>query len=233
MKSRRPGTLSGGRGGKVSLPLWLSQGAALGLKEQLAKLYQAHHELLRAIKGGELSAESKARANLEAARKGARPLLGRDGMVARLAAVEATHEFLARERAGRTPDRHQFDLCYLCSPTVTLGLSRAKAMRYAAATFFQVENGRQPGGAFAARWNRWRAERGEPPAAWQAVAESVELRTDLREFLVPLVGSVCVDYPCRHLWRWQGVRFTREDVDKLAAAVLGEAAQHWLGMALD
>jgi len=233
MKVRRSSTQSGGHGDKIALPVWLARSEASEASKELVRLCQAHNELLRVMKRGELKEEGLARANVEEVRKAVRAFLGRNGLALKQAAVEATHEFLARERAGRTPDRHQFDLCYLCSPTVTLGLSRAMAMRRAAATFFQVENGPEPDAEFVARWNAWRAERGEAPVAWKDVAESAALRQDLREFVLPLVGSVCVDYPCRHLWRLQGVRFSREDVDKLAAAVLKETGKHWLGLSLE
>lgn len=233
MKVRSSSIRSGERGDKIALPVWLAKSETSEVGKKLVRLCEAHNELLRVMKTGELQEEGVARAQVEEARKAVRSLLGRNGLALKQAAVEATHEFLARERAGRTPDRHQFDLCYLCSPTVTLGLSRAMAMRRAAATFFQVENGVRPDAEFQARWNGWRAERGEPPIAWKDVGGSVKLQKDLREFLLPLVGGVCVDYPCRHLWRWQGVRFSREDVDKLAAAVLKETGKHWLGLSLE
>jgi hypothetical protein len=195
----------------------------------LVDAFQAwRRQLLRAQRLGDEIATKRARVGLGDARVGVAPILERPRFRRAWAAIEYTETFLVEEWVGNDDAHHDPTLCYLCDPAATLGLSLPRAVAYATASLFQVENGEHADAEFFADWDEFRRERGVrvvPPAE---VAASPEARDDLRAFLAWELDGVCFDYPLPHVRQWQANELGKTEVDRLVADLTLEAERYWL-----
>src|SRR6185295_177997 len=95
----------------------------------------------RALRLGDELATKRARAELTEARAAAAEILERPRFRRAWESIEYTEAFLIEERTSDAEAHHDPTLCYLCDPAATLGLSLPRAVAYATASLFQVENG--------------------------------------------------------------------------------------------
>lgn len=183
---------------------------------------------LRAMRLGDEVATRRARAELGNAREAAVVILERPRFRRAWAAIEYTEAFLIGERIGGHEAHHDPTLCYLCDPTATLGLSLPRAVAYATAALFQIENGEHVDEEFYADWDEFRRERGVRVVPIAEVAASPEARDDLQDFLAWELDGICFDYALPHLRQWQLDEFGRPEVDRLIADLTLEAERYWL-----
>jgi hypothetical protein len=185
-------------------------------------------QYLRALRLGDEIAVKRARVALGDARAAAAPLLDRPRLRRAWAAIEYTEAFLIEERVAEESAHHDPTLCYLCDPAATLGLSLPRAVAYATASLFQVENGEHVDEEFFADWDEFRRERGVRVVPVAEIAASAEARDDLLAFLAWELDGVCSDYPLPHVQQWQPGALGQADVDDLIADLTREADRYWL-----
>ncbi len=209
-------------------PVWAGAVPADDATAPLAMFQAWRRQYLRAVRVGDELAMKRARAGLGEARAVAAPLLERPRVRRAWAAIEYTEAFLVAERTRGAEAHHDPTLCYLCDPGATLGLSLPRAVAYATAALFQVENGDEVDAEFFADWDEFRRGRGVRPVAIADVAASPEAHDDLRAFLAWELDGVAFDYPLPHVRQWQGNAFGRAEVDRLIADLTAEAERYWL-----
>ena len=192
-------------------------------------VFQAwRRQYLRALRVGDELATKRARAGLGDARDAAASWLERPRVRRAWAAIEYTEAFLVAERTRDADAHHDPTLCYLCDPGATLGLSLPRAVAYATAALFQVENGDAADAEFVADWHEFRRGRGVRAIPIAEVAASAEARDDLRAFLAWELDGVAFDYPLPHVRQWQATALGRAEVDRLIADLTVEAERYWL-----
>lgn len=220
-------------------PVWAGEDVA-GLVPSIAEFQAWRRQCLRAARVGDDVGRKRARAALRDAREEAAAALEQPHLRRAWQAVEYTEECLVQERLGESEEPHDPSLCYLCDPGATIGLTLPRAVGYATAALFQVENGEEADDEFLADWNEFRRGRGVraiPPAQ---LASSAEARDDLRAFLAWELEGICLDYPMVHLRRWLPTRLGREAqgaserplsrtaLDAIVTRVTTEAERYWL-----
>jgi len=209
-------------------PVWAGAAPA-GEVAALVGGFQAwRRQWLRALRLGDEVATRRARAGLAAARVLAAAILERPRFRRAWAAIEYTEAFLIEERVSDEEAHHDPTLCYLCDPTATLGLSLPRAVAYATASLFQIENGEHADDEFYADWDEFRRERGVRVFPVAEVAASPEARDDLLAFLAWELDGVCFDYPLPHVRQWQANELGRAEVDRLISDLTVEAERYWL-----
>ena len=209
-------------------PVWAGAAPA-GEVAALVGGFQAwRRQWLRALRLGDEVATRRARAGLGAARELAAAILERPRFRRAWAAIEYTEAFLIEERVSDEEAHHDPTLCYLCDPTATLGLSLPRAVAYATASLFQIENGEHADEEFYADWDEFRRERGVRVFPVAEVAASPEARDDLLAFLAWELDGVCFDYPLPHVRQWQANELGRAEVDRLISDLTVEAERYWL-----
>ena len=145
------------------------------------------------------------------------------------AAIEYTETFLVAERVGDGEAHHDPTLCYLCDPTATLGLALPRAVAYATAALFQIENGEHADAEFFADWDEFRRERGRPRRTDRRGRRRRRRRATICwPFSRGSSTAVCFDYALPHVRQWQATELGRTDVDRLVADLTIEAERYWL-----
>ena len=209
-------------------PVWAGAAPA-GEAAMLVGAFQAwRRQWLRAVRLGDEVATKRARAGLGEARAAAAPILERPRFRRAWASIEYTEAFLIEERVTDEEAHHDPTLCYLCDPTATLGLSLPRAVAYATASLFQIENGEQVDEEFYADWDEFRRGRGVRVVPVAEIADSAEARDDLLAFLAWELDGVCFDYPLPHVRQWRSNELGRPEVDRLIADLTVEAERYWL-----
>jgi hypothetical protein len=211
-------------------PVWAGA-APEGEAAALITAFQAwRRQYLRAVRLGDEVSAKRAKLGLGEARGAACSLLERPRFRRAWAAIEYTEAFLVAERvaAGDGDQHHDPTLCYLCDPTATLGLSLPRAVAYATASLFQVENGDHADADFYADWDEFRRGRGVKVIPQAEVAGSPEARDDLLAFLAWELDGVCFDYPLPHVRAWQASAVDQAEVTRLIADLTVEAERYWL-----
>lgn len=195
----------------------------------LIDAFQAwRRQYLRALRLGDEVATKRARAGLGVAREAAVEILERPRLRRAWASIEYTEAFLVEERVAETETHHDPTLCYLCDPAATLGLSLPRAVGYATASIFQIENGDEVDEEFFADWDEMRRERGVRVVPIADVANSPEAYDDLIAFLAWELEGICCDYALPHVQQWQANALEQVDVDRLVADLTIEAQRYWL-----
>lgn len=209
-------------------PVWAGAAPA-GETALTLNAFQAwRRQYLRAVRLGDEVAAKRARVGLGTARTAAAAILERPRFRRAWAAIEYTENFLVEERFAAAKPHHDPTLCYLCDPTATLGLSLPRAVAYATAALFQIENGEQADEDFYADWDEFRRGRGVRVVPPDEVAASPEARDDLLAFLAWELDGVCFDYALPHVREWQASELSRTEVDRLIADLTVEAERYWL-----
>jgi hypothetical protein len=222
MSSRPPAPIA-----TLQPPVWAGA-ASDGDMGALVAAFQAwRRQWLRAVRLGDELATKRARAELGEARAAAAAILERPRFRRAWASIEYTEAFLVEERVADA-SHHDPALCYLCDPAATLGLSLPRAVAYATASLFQVENGDQADAEFFADWDEFRRGRGVRVVPIDEVAASPEARDDLLAFLAWELDGVCFDYPLPHVREWRADELGRAEVDRLVADLTVEAERYWL-----
>lgn len=209
-------------------PVWAGAAPAGDTAALLGDFQAWRRQWLRAMRLGDEVATKRARVGLGDARQAAAAILERPRFRRAWAAIEYTETFLIEERVSAEEAHHDPTLCYLCDPSATLGLALPRAVAYATASLFQIENGEQADEDFYADWDEFRRGRGVrvvPPAEVDA---SPEARDDLLAFLAWELDGVCFDYPLPHVRQWQANELGRPEVDRLIADLTVEAERYWL-----
>ncbi len=209
-------------------PVWAGSAPA-SETAALVDAFQAwRRQLLRAQRLGDEIATKRARAGVGDARAAAASVLQRPRFRRAWDAIEYTEAFLVAEWVGDDEGHHDPALCYLCDPAATLGLSLPRAVAYATASIFQVENGEHADAEFFADWDEHRRARGIRVVPFAEVASSPEARDDLLAFLAWELDGVCFDYPLPHVRQWQQNELGRTEVDRLIGELTIEAERYWL-----
>ena len=209
-------------------PVWAGAAPSGDVAARIGACQAWRRQWLRAVRVGDELAIKRARAALGEARIAAADVLERPRFRRAWESIEYTEGFLLEERETDEDPHHDPTLCYLCDPGATLGLSLPRAIAYATASIFQVENGERVDDEFFADWDEFRRGRGVrvvPPAE---IAASPEARDDLLAFLAWELDGVCFDYPLPHVRQWQQTELSRTEVDRLIADLVVEAERYWL-----
>ena len=209
-------------------PVWAGSAPASETAALIDTFQAWRRQHLRALRLGDEIATKRARAGLGAAREAALAILERPRLRRAWAAIEYTEAFLVEERMTDEEAHHDPTLCYLCDPTATLGLSLPRAVAYATASLFQIENGEQADEEFFADWDEFRRERGVRVVPVQEIGDSPEAHDDLLAFLAWELDGVCCEYPVPHVQQWQANAIDRAEVDRLIADLTIEAERYWL-----
>ncbi|MCC6847883.1 MAG: hypothetical protein IT294_05230 [Deltaproteobacteria bacterium] len=209
-------------------PVWGGAAPASAAAALLDAFQAWRRQYLRALRLGDEIAAKRARAGLGGARAAAAEILARPRFRRAWAAIEYTEAFLMEERASEDEAHHDPTLCYLCDPGATLGLSLPRAIGYATASFFQIENGAQVDEDFFADWDELRRARGVRIVPIADVPASPEAYDDLLAFLAWELEGVCRDYVLPHVRRWQTLALEAFDLDRLMADLTIEARRYWL-----
>lgn len=209
-------------------PVWAGSAPASETATLIDAFQAWRRQWLRAVRLGDEIATKRARAGLGEAREAAAPLLERPRVRRAWEAIEYTEAFLVEERVTDEEAHHDPTLCYLCDPAATLGLSLPRAVAYATASLFQIENGEQADEDFYADWDEFRRERGVKVVPADEVAASPEAHDDLIAFLAWELDGVCLDYPIPHVRQWQSNEIGRAEVDRLIGDLTIEAERYWL-----
>jgi hypothetical protein len=209
-------------------PVWAGATPSGDVAERIGTFQAWRRQLLRATRVGDELAIKRSRAGLGEARAAAAAILERPRFRRAWQAVEYTETFLIEERATDEAPHHDPTLCYLCDPAATLGLSLPRAVAYATASLFQVENGERIDDDFYADWDEFRRGRGVRVVPKAEVPSSPEARDDLLAFLAWELDGVCLDYPLPHVRQWQQAEPARPEVDRLIADLTVEAQRYWL-----
>jgi len=209
-------------------PVWAGAAPAGEAALTLGAFQAWRRQWLRAVRLGDEVATKRARAGLVGAREAAATILERPRFRRAWEAIEYTEAFLIEERASDVEAHHDPKLCYLCDPAATLGLSLPRAVAYATAALFQIENGEYVDEEFYADWDEFRRERGVRVVPLAEVAASLEARDDLLAFLAWELDGICLDYPLPHVRQWQANELGRPEVDRLIADLTVEAERYWL-----
>jgi hypothetical protein len=195
----------------------------------LIDAFQAwRRQYLRARRLGDELAIKRARAGLGGAREAVATILERPRFRRAWEAIEYTEAFLVEERVADGEAHHDPTLCYLCDPVATLGLALPRAVAYATASIFQIENGEHADPEFFADWDEFRRGRGVRVVPIDQIAASPEAHDDLLAFLAWELDGVCCDYPLPHVRQWQASELDRPGVDRLIADLTIEAERYWL-----
>ncbi|MEO6029686.1 MAG: hypothetical protein ABIR79_22695 [Candidatus Binatia bacterium] len=209
-------------------PVWAGA-APDGDAAAVVGTFQAwRRQWLRAVRLGDEIATKRARVELGDARLAATTILERPRFRRAWEAIEYTEAFLIDERVSEAETHHDPTLCYLCDPAATLGLSLPRAVAYATASLFQIENGEQADEDFYADWDEFRRGRGVRVVPLNEIAASPEARDDLLAFLAWELDGVCFDYPLPHVREWRSDELGRAEVDRLIADLTVEAERYWL-----
>jgi hypothetical protein len=211
-------------------PVWAGAAPA-GDTAAVVSAFQAwRRQWLRAVRLGDELAAKRAKLGLAEARAAAASVLERPRFRRAWAAIEYTETFLVEERVGADDGEKHHDptLCYLCDPTATLGLSLPRAVAYATASLFQIENGEYADEEFFADWDEFRRGRGVKVVPPTEVASSPEARDDLLAFLSWELDGVCFDYALPHVRAWQASGLDQAEVTRLVADLTVEAERYWL-----
>jgi hypothetical protein len=211
-------------------PVWAGA-APEGEAATLIGAFQAwRRQWLRAVRLGDELAAKRAKAGLGTAREAASGILERPRFRRAWAAIEYTEAFLVEERVHESAGEAHHDptLCYLCDPAATLGLSLPRAVAYATASLFQIENGEHADAEFYADWDEFRRGRGVKVFPIDEIAASREAHDDLLAFLAWELDGVCFDYPLPHVRQWRADELGRNEVDRLIADLVVEAERYWL-----
>jgi hypothetical protein len=209
-------------------PVWAGSTPASATAAALEAFQAWRRQYLRAVRLGDELATKRARAGLGEARATAAPILERPRFRRAWAAIEYTEAFLVEERVTDGDAHHDPTLCYLCDPGATLGLALPRAVAYATAALFQVENGERADAEFFADWDEFRRGRGIRAVPIAEVAASPEARDDLLAFLAWELDGVCFDYPLPHVRQWRANELGRSEIDRLIADLTMEAERYWL-----
>lgn len=209
-------------------PVWAGATATGDAGVRIGAFQAWRRQWLRALRVGDELAIKRARAAFGEARAAAAALLDRPRFRRAWAAIEYTEAFLIEERMSDAEAHHDPTLCYLCDPTATLGLSLPRAVGYATASLFQVENGEQADDEFYADWDEFRRGRGVRAVPIAEIDASPEARDDLLAFLAWELDGVCFDYPLPHVRQWQRQELARAEVDRVIADLTVEAERYWL-----
>jgi len=209
-------------------PVWAGSAPASETAALLDAFQAWRRQHLRALRLGDELAAKRARAGLGDARAAAAEILGRPRFRRAWAAIEYTEAFLIEERTSEDEAHHDPTLCYLCDSGATLGLSLPRAVGYATASFFQIENGDQADEDFFADWDEMRRARGARVVPIADVSASPEAVDDLLAFLAWELEGVCCDYALPHVRRWQASALEQLDLDRLIADLTIEARRYWL-----
>jgi hypothetical protein len=212
-------------------PVWAGAAPSGETARRLGAFQAWRRQWLRAVRLGDELAAKRARAGLTDARAAARAILERPRFRRAWAAIEYTEAFLVEERGnggdGEAP-HHDPRLCYLCDPAATLGLSLSRAVAYATASLFQIENGEEADAEFYADWDEFRRARGVKVVPPEDVAASPEARDDLLAFLAWELDGVCFDSVLPHVRQWSAGELGRTEVDRLIGDLTVEAERYWL-----
>jgi hypothetical protein len=223
MSSRPPASIA-----TLQPPVWAGA-ASDGEAGVLIGAFQAwRRQWLRAVRLGDELAAKRARSELGEARAAASSILERPRFRRAWAAIEYTEAFLVEEQVSDDASHHDPTLCYLCDPSATLGLSLPRAVAYATASLFQIENGDRVDPDFFADWDEFRRGRGVRVVPIDRIADSPEARDDLLAFLAWELEGVCFDYPLPHAREWRANELGRAEVDRLIADLTVEAERYWL-----
>ena len=209
-------------------PVWAGSAPASETAALIDAFQEWRRQYLRALRLGDEVATKRARAGLGAAREAAAEILERPRFRRAWESIEYTEAFLVEERVSEAEAHHDPTLCYLCDPTATLGLSLPRAVAYATASLFQIENGEQVDEEFYADWDEFRRGRGVRVVPVAEIADSAEARDDLLAFLAWELDGVCFDYPLPHVRQWRSNELGRPEVDRLIADLTVEAERYWL-----
>lgn len=209
-------------------PVWAGAAPDGDAAERLGAFQAWRRQWLRAVRVGDELAIKRARAALGDARAAAADILDRPRFRRAWRAIEYTEAFLLEERTSDDDPHHDPTLCYLCDPGATLGLSLPRAIAYATASMFQVENGDRVDDEFFADWDEFRRGRGIRVVPPSEVESSPEARDDLLAFLAWELDGVCFDYPLPHVRQWQHAELGRVEIDRLIADLVVEAERYWL-----
>jgi hypothetical protein len=209
-------------------PVWAGSAPASETAALIDAFQAWRRQYLRALRLGDEVATKRARAGLGAAREAAAEILERPRLRRAWESIEYTEAFLVDERVSEAEAHHDPTLCYLCDPAATLGLSLPRAVGYATASFFQIENGDHADDDFFADWDEMRRMRGVRVVPIADVAASAEAYDDLIAFLAWEIDGVCHDYALPHVRQWQASALERVDVDRLVADLTIEAKRYWL-----
>ena len=209
-------------------PVWAGSAPASETAALIDAFQGWRRQYLRALRLGDEVAAKRARAGLGAARDAALEILERPRLRRAWASIEYTETFLVEERMSETETHHDPTLCYLCDPAATLGLSLPRAIGYATASLFQIENGDEADEEFFADWDEMRRERGVRVVPIADVASSPEAYDDLIAFLAWELEGICCDYALPHVQQWQAQALEQVDVDRLVADLTIEAKRYWL-----
>jgi hypothetical protein len=214
-------------------PVWAGAASARDGDADAGPLavFQAwRRQYLRAVRLGDEVSAKRAKVGLADARDTAARALARPRLRRAWAAIEYTEAFLVAERVAADDGEQHHDptLCYLCDPTATLGLSLPRAVGYATAALFQIENGEHADEEFFADWDEFRRGRGVKVVPATEVASSPEARDDLLAFLAWELDGVCFDYPLPHVRAWQASGLDQAEVTRLVADLTVEAERYWL-----
>jgi hypothetical protein len=223
MKKRSPAPIA-----TLQPPVWAGATPAGEAARRIGAFQAWRRQWLRAVRLGDEIAAKRAKVALGDAREDAAALLDRPRFRRAWAAIEYTEAFLIEERVSDDEAHHDPTLCYLCDPTATLGLSLPRAVAYATASLFQIENGEHADADFYADWDEFRRGRGVRVFPVSEIAASPEARDDLLAFLAWELDGVCFDYPLPHVRQWQANELTRTEVDRLIGDLTVEAERYWL-----
>lgn len=209
-------------------PVWAGATPGGDVAARIGTFQAWRRQWLRAVRVGDELAIKRSRAALGEARASAAAILERPRFRRAWAAIEYTETFLVEERVTDEDVHHDPTLCYLCDPAATLGLSLPRAVAYATASLFQIENGERVDADFYADWDEFRRGRGVRVVPVADIANSPEARDDLLEFLAWELDGVCFDYPLPHVRQWRQNELGRAEVDRLIADLTVEAERYWL-----
>ena len=211
-------------------PVWAGAAPAGETAAVVAAFQAWRRQWLRAVRLGDELAAKRAKLGLAEARAAAAPVLERPRLRRAWAAIEYTEAFLVAERVATDDGEKHHDptLCYLCDPTATLGLSLPRAVAYATASLFQIENGEYADEGFFADWDEFRRGRGVKVVPPADLASSPEARDDLLAFLAWELDGVCFDYALPHVRAWQASGLDQTEVTRLVADLSVEAERYWL-----
>jgi len=210
-------------------PVWAGATPSGDVAARIGAFQAWRRQWLRAVRVGDELAIKRARAALGEARTAAADVLERPRFRRAWQSIEYTEAFLLEERDADEDPHHDPTLCYLCDPAATLGLSLPRAVAYATASIFQVENGERVDDEFFADWDEFRRGRGVRVVPPSEIAASPEARDDLLAFLAWELDGVCFDYPLPHVRQWQQAELGKTEVDRLIADLVVEAERYWLG----
>jgi hypothetical protein len=209
-------------------PVWAGATPGGDVAARIGAFQAWRRQWLRAIRVGDELAIKRARAALGEARTAAADVLDRPRFRRAWQSIEYTEAFLLEDRDADEDPHHDPTLCYLCDPAATLGLSLPRAVAYATASIFQVENGERVDDEFFADWDEFRRGRGVRVVPPSEIAASPEARDDLLAFLAWELEGVCFDYPLPHVRQWQQAELGKTEVDRLIADLVIEAERYWL-----